>query len=54
MCGELNLSDEGSQVVLNGWVAKQRNLGGLIFVDLRDKTGIVQVTFDEFHTAGTL
>lgn len=47
MCGELNLSDEGSQVVLNGWVAKQRNLGGLIFVDLRDKTGIVQVTFDD-------
>ena len=47
MCGELNLSDEGSQVVLNGGVAKQRNLGGLIFVDLRDKTGIVQVTFDD-------
>ena len=47
MCGELNLSDEGSQVVLNGWVAKQRNLGGLIFADLRDKTGIVQVTFDD-------
>lgn len=47
MCGELNMSDAGSRVVLNGWVAKQRNLGGLIFVDLRDKTGIVQVTFDD-------
>ena len=40
----LNLSNAGQEVVLNGWVAKRRNLGGLIFVDLRDKTGIVQVT----------
>ena len=47
MCGQLNMSQEGKQVVLNGWVAKRRNLGGLIFVDLRDKTGIVQVTFDD-------
>lgn len=47
MCGDLRLADEGKQVVLNGWVAKRRNLGGLIFVDLRDKTGIVQVTFDD-------
>ncbi len=47
MCGELRISDEGQHVVLNGWVSKRRNLGGLIFVDLRDKTGIVQVTFDD-------
>ena len=47
MCGELNISDVNREVVLNGWVAKRRNLGGLIFVDLRDKTGIVQVTFDD-------
>lgn len=47
MCGELNISNVGQEVVLNGWVAKRRNLGSLIFVDLRDKTGIVQVTFDE-------
>ena len=47
MCGTLNLSNAGQEVVLNGWVAKRRNLGGLIFVDLRDKTGIVQVTFDD-------
>ena len=47
MCGTLNISNVGEEVVLNGWVAKRRNLGGLIFVDLRDKTGIVQVTFDD-------
>ncbi len=47
MCGELRLSDEGKEVVLNGWVAKARSLGGLVFVDLRDKTGITQVTFNE-------
>ena len=47
MCGEIRLEDEGQQVVLNGWVAKQRSLGALVFVDLRDKTGITQITFDE-------
>lgn len=47
MCGTLNISNVGQDVVLNGWVAKRRNLGGLIFIDLRDKTGIVQVTFDD-------
>ena len=47
MCGELRLSDEGSSVVLNGWVAKARSLGSLVFVDIRDKTGITQVTFNE-------
>ena len=47
MCGNLRAGDSGREVVLNGWVAKQRSLGGLIFVDLRDKTGIVQVTFDD-------
>ena len=47
MCGTLNIDNVGEEVVLNGWVAKRRNLGGLIFVDLRDKTGIVQVTFDD-------
>lgn len=47
MCAELTMEDVSKEVVLNGWVAKRRNLGGLIFVDLRDKTGIVQVTFDD-------
>ena len=60
MCGTLNIANVGDEVVLNGWVAKRRNLGGLIFVDLRDKTGIVQVTFDDtipqdvFEKADTL
>ena len=47
MCGELNLTHMGSEVVLNGWIQKRRNLGGLIFCDLRDKTGIVQIVFNE-------
>ena len=47
MCGKLNIEHVDQEVMLNGWVAKRRNLGGLIFVDLRDKTGIVQVTFDD-------
>jgi aspartyl-tRNA synthetase len=47
MCGTLSLNDAGEPVVLNGWVAKNRRLGGLIFTDLRDKTGIVQIVFDE-------
>lgn len=47
MCGVLGKEDIGKQVVLNGWIQKRRNLGGLIFCDLRDKTGIVQVVFND-------
>lgn len=47
MCGTLDASDIGEKVVLNGWIAKRRNLGGLIFCDLRDKTGIVQIVFND-------
>lgn len=47
MCGELRLSDVGEKVVLNGWVSKARSLGSIIFVDLRDKTGITQITFND-------
>ena len=47
MCGELRLEDVGKEVVLNGWVAKARSLGGLVFVDIRDKSGITQITFNE-------
>jgi aspartyl-tRNA synthetase len=47
MCGTLNMNNLGEHVVLNGWVQKRRTLGGLIFCDLRDKTGLVQVVFDD-------
>ena len=46
-CGELRSSDEGREVVVCGWVQRQRDLGQLIFIDLRDRTGIVQLAFDD-------
>ena len=46
MCGTLRASDEGNRAVVMGFVAKYRNLGNLIFIDVRDRTGIVQVAFD--------
>ncbi len=46
-CGDLRASDIGSEVVVCGWVAKQRDLGALIFIDLRDRTGVVQLAFDD-------
>ena len=46
-CGNLRIEDVGSEVILSGWVQRERNLGSLIFTDLRDTTGIAQVVFDE-------
>lgn len=46
-CSSLRLSDKDSEVVVCGWVQRKRNLGSLVFVDLRDRTGIVQLTFDD-------
>jgi aspartyl-tRNA synthetase len=45
-CGEVAEQAIGQQVVLKGWVQKRRDLGGLIFVDLRDRTGLVQIVFN--------
>ena len=46
-CGELRLSDAGKEVTLFGWCQRQRDLGNLIFIDLRDRTGIVQLSFND-------
>lgn len=47
MCGTLSSADIGKETVVCGWVQRVRDLGSLIFVDLRDRTGIVQIAFDD-------
>ena len=46
-CGEITKNDIGKNVSLNGWIAKTRDLGGLIFIDLRDRYGKTQIVFNE-------
>jgi len=48
-CGSLRASDEGRELELYGWVARRRDHGGLIFIDLRDRWGTVQVVFNPAH-----
>lgn len=45
-CGQLSKKDVGQTVTLNGWVQRRRDLGGVLFIDLRDRTGIVQIVFN--------
>ncbi len=59
-CGTLTAADTGKEVCLMGWAQRQRDLGALIFIDLRDRTGLVQLAFDDqteksvFNTAFTV
>src|SRR5665647_844662 len=47
LCGELNANDVGKIVELSGWVDNRRNLGGVLFIDLRDRSGKVQLVINE-------
>ncbi|WP_298592868.1 aspartate--tRNA ligase [uncultured Mitsuokella sp.] len=60
-CGAMHKADVGTEVILCGWVSRRRDHGGLIFVDMRDRSGFVQIVFDEaamnegtFHKAESL
>ena len=46
-CGELNIKNVGEEVELAGWIQKIRNLGGMIFIDLRDEFGITQIAIND-------
>ncbi len=58
MCGQVTAKDEGNQVTVMGWVQRVRNLGSLVFIDVRDRTGILQLVADEsfakYELAGDL
>ena len=51
-CGELKLDDKGKNIILSGWIQKSRDLGGMTFVDLRDRYGITQLVFNMETNSG--
>jgi len=51
MCGQINKEDVGTEVVLSGWVQKRRDLGGVIFIDFRDRSGLVQIVLNPEYNA---
>ena len=53
-CAELSVANVGEKVTIMGWVQKNRNKGGLVFVDVRDRSGIIQVVFDEGKVSAEL
>jgi aspartyl-tRNA synthetase len=52
MCGAIRVSDSGKKAVLMGWVHRRRDLGSLLFIDIRDRTGVTQIVFDAESNPG--